>query len=122
MDNFDLKKYLAEGRLFKEENENKEEDIVTFLNSHLDELKDFLKKQFPSKSEEIDSAELVDYDGSDVDATLFASRDGGDQTVPSDRGIALNFAGQGMDSEDFEGKLISTKIGGKDIVLGTYSI
>jgi hypothetical protein len=102
-------------------NENEESNIVDFLNANLDKLKDVLKRKFPNKSEEIDSAELVDYDGSDVDATLFASR-GSDQTVPSGIGVAFQFADQLDDDWVGEGSTDYINIGGKNIAIGTYNL
>ena len=57
MDNFDLKKYLAEGRLFKEEQMGSYAKFLSVVKSYEDEeiLKDFLdsypKGQDISKSE-----------------------------------------------------------------------
>jgi hypothetical protein len=124
MNDFNLQKFLVENKMTRNSrllNENEESDIVDFLNSNLDKLKDILKRKFPNKSEEIDSAELVDYDGSDVDATLFASR-GDDRTVPSNIGIAFQFADQLGNDWVGEGSTDYANIGGKNIAIGTYNL
>jgi hypothetical protein len=121
---FNLQKFLTENKMTRNSRllaENEESDIVDFLNANLDKLKDILKRKFPNKSEEIDSAELVDYDGSDVDATLFASR-GSDQTVPSNIGIAFQFANQTGNNWVGEGSTDYANIGGKNIAIGTYNL
>jgi hypothetical protein len=122
---FNLQKFLIENKMTRNSvllAENEGANIVDFLNSNLDKLKDILKRKFPNKSEEIDSAEIVDYDGSDVDATLFASREGGDQTVPSGMGIAFQFANQLGDDWVGEGSTDYVNIGGKNIAIGTYNL
>ena len=50
MDNFDLKKYLAEGRIFEEQ----QEDILSFLKNNKAELIQVLAKEFDYDEDDIE--------------------------------------------------------------------
>jgi len=110
-DNFDLKKYLTEGRLFKEEKDN----IISFLETHIEDVKDYIRKRFPYPEdlEMVDNIEGFDYDGSDADVTPY-----GDGV---EMGISFNWAGSPtLDDEEGEPEVI--KIGGKKIGVAVYNI
>ena len=50
MDNFDLRKYLAEGRLFEQEYP----ELIKFLNANVEDLKQHMRDEFLDVEDEID--------------------------------------------------------------------
>ena len=64
MDNFDLKKYLAEGRIFEEQ----QEDILSFLKNNKAELIQVLAKKYGWDEDDIeDQSEYEIGSGADID-------------------------------------------------------
>jgi len=66
MDNFDLRKYLTEGRLLNEEiskvlDENEDTDIVSFLKSNKQELLSKLIKMLDIEEDEDDEESIYNY-------------------------------------------------------------
>jgi hypothetical protein len=132
MDNFDLKKYLKENKLFEKIQDLKagehNPELIPFLEAHLDEVKEFLKINYkvstpqeieydPEYAEEmleaINSIEGFDYDGMG-DATPY----------PSELGISFRYA------DDIDNKSVGqegdkpgfTEIGGRKIAYVGYNI
>ena len=50
MDNFDLKKYLAEGRLFEQEYP----ELISFLNANIEDIKQHMRDEFLDVEDEIE--------------------------------------------------------------------
>ena len=120
MDNFDLRKYLTENRLFEEE----KGDIKSFLRAHIEEVKDYLRKleqtngisspMYPSEeypvSKQIDTMTDFGFDGSDEDVTPM----GGENFDEVQLGVSFNWPeSPSLRTDGEEPEII--KIGGKDI-------
>lgn len=120
MNNFDLRKYLTENRLFEEE----KGDILSFLNAHVEEVKNYLRKLeqtngisselYPSEkfpvSKQIDTITAFDYDGSDEDVTPIGGENFGEVAL----GVSFNWPeSPSLRTDGEEPEII--KIGGKDI-------
>ena len=60
MDNFDLKKYLAEGRLFEQEYP----ELISFLNANVEDVKQHMRDYFLDDEEE---ADYNDYISKEID-------------------------------------------------------
>ena len=130
MDNFDLKKYLAEGKLLKENEEN--DNIVAFLNANIEAVKQHMRDEFfddaegeeeynEEMGEEIDS--VTSFEGVDPDDDLAGA-------VPNQE-IGISY----MLKDDYDALEDKTrfetdygfppadvKIAGKDLKFITYSI
>ena len=129
MDNFDLRKYLTENRLFEEE----KGDIKSFLNAHIEEVKDYLRKlaqtnsistdlypheEYPFTTDkeknivlkQIDTITDFGFDGSDEDVTPM----GGENFDEVALGVSFNWPeSPSLRTDGEEPEII--KIGGKDI-------
>ena len=55
MDNFDLKKYLAEGRLFEQEYP----ELIKFLNANVEDVKQHMRDEFLDDEEEADYNDFI---------------------------------------------------------------
>ena len=97
-------------------NENEEEnDIISFLETHIEDVKKYLKKRFPYPEDlkMIKKIEGFDYDGSDIDVTPY-----GDGV---EMGVSFNWAGSpSLEGEEDDPEVI--KIGGKKIGVSIYNI
>ena len=50
MDNFDLRKYLAEGRLFEQEYP----ELISFLNANVEDVKQHMRDEFLDDEDEVE--------------------------------------------------------------------
>ena len=55
MDNFDLKKYLSEGRLFEQEYP----ELIKFLNANVEDVKQHMRDEFLDDEEEADYNDFI---------------------------------------------------------------
>ena len=55
MDNFDLKKYLAEGKLFEQEYP----ELISFLNANVEDVKQHMRDEFLDDEDEIEYASKI---------------------------------------------------------------
>ena len=55
MDNFDLRKYLAEGRLFEQEYP----ELISFLNANVEDVKQHMRDEFLDDEEEADYNDFI---------------------------------------------------------------
>ena len=55
MDNFDLRKYLAEGRLFEQEYP----ELISFLNANVEDVKQHMRDYFLDDEEEVDYNDFI---------------------------------------------------------------
>ena len=55
MDNFDLKKYLSEGRLYEQEYP----ELISFLNANVEDVKQHMRDYFLDDEEEVDYNDFI---------------------------------------------------------------
>ena len=108
MDNFDLRKYLAEGKLFEEQQEN----IVDFLKQNFDEFKQAIVHDY-AEEEDITPNALVtgaylEADGEPIESDQVAHL--------QDLGLDFSFDRQYVESFDEEGSSeFEIEVNGKTI-------
>ena len=131
MKNFDLKKYLAEGKLLKEE-QGENDEVVSFLNANIEAVKQHMRDEFFDDDE--DEAEYNEEIGEEIDSvTSFEGADNDDDlagAVPNQE-IGISY----MLKDDYDALEDKTrfetdngfppadaKIAGRDLKFITYSI
>ena len=133
MDNFNLKKYLAEGKLLKEE-QGENDELVAFLNSNVEAVKQHMRDEFFDDDE--DEAEYNEEIGEEIDSvTSFegVESDGDDDIVGAGPNQEIGISYMLKDDYDaLEDKTrfetdngfppADVKIAGKDLKFITYSI
>ena len=111
MENFDLKKFLSEGKMLKEEQHN---DIVSFLKMNKNELLQVLSQKF-----NWDEMDLEDYDENEIEPGMNAG--GEPDSEIAVLGDGLEFSFNPAKVKDDENSSFTLNIGGKTIYGLTYT-
>jgi len=107
MDNFDLKKYLAEGRIFEEQ----QEDILSFLKNNKAELIQVLAKKYSWDEDDIEfQSEYEIGPGADIDGNE-------DPEVAGlgESGLDFSFNPEKVKDEYGDASNFTIRVGGKTI-------
>ena len=108
---FNLKKFLSEGKLLKEEQNN---DIVSFLKMNKNELLQVLSQKF-----NWDEMDLEDYDENEIEPGINA--EGEPDSEIAVLGDGLEFSFNPAKVKDDENSSFTLNIGGKTIYGLTYT-
>jgi hypothetical protein len=131
MENFDLKKYLAEGKLIKEE-KGENDELVAFLNSNVKAVKQHMRDEFfdDAEGEEEYNEEMGEIIDSVTSFEGVDPEDGLVGAVPNEEmGISYMLKDDYDALEDktrfetdYGSSPVDVKIAGKDLKFITYSI